>query len=229
MLVTPGFKDKQQLVFIRPRSWFPPENFWQQCLPTATIFSSCVNRFLTKKYEPLSDVQVNEERVEKLFFLPYIGQASVIFGNKLKRIFKAHFLIDVKIVYSSFKVKNNFSLKCRTPLPLVANVVYKFQCSRDADITYIGKTKRHLVTRVREHGTSAAPSAIKEHIDNCKTCKSDFSLNNFTVIDHARNDYECCIKEAIHIKLVKPPLNTQLSSEGMSYFLSIFWAPPKTL
>ena len=142
-------------------------------------------------------------------------------GNKLRKLFRAQFLIDIKIVYTSFKVKNYFSLKCRTPLPLVANVVYQFQCSRDANITYIGKTKRHLTTRVREHGTSGQ-SAIKEHLDTCRSCKTNYSIDHFKVIDTARNDFECSIKEAIHIKLNRPHLNTQLSAQGLSYFLQLF-------
>ena len=46
---------------------------------------------------------------------------------------------------------------CHTPLPLLANVVYKFQCLRDVDKVYIGKTRRHLATRVKEHGHSTHP------------------------------------------------------------------------
>ena len=57
------------------------------------------------------------------------------------------------MLFTSFKVKNYFSLKCRTPLPLLANVVYKFKCLRNANNIYIGKTIRHLATRVKEHGT----------------------------------------------------------------------------
>ena len=45
-------------------------------------------------------------------------------------------------------------------MPLMANVVYQFTCLRDANSTYIGKTIRHLATRVKEHATS--PSAIKD-------------------------------------------------------------------
>ena len=33
---------------------------------------------------------------------------------------------------------------------LLANVVYKFKCLRDANNIYIGKTIQHLATRVKE-------------------------------------------------------------------------------
>ena len=57
---------------------------------------------------------------------------------------------------------------------------------RDANSTYIGKTIRHLATRVREHATSS--SAIKEHLSSCTTCKDNYSCNSFKVIDYANSD-----------------------------------------
>ena len=68
---------------------------------------------------------------------------------------------------------------------LAAHVVYKFNCSRDADLSYIGKTKRHLVTRVREHSKSA--SAVCEHLEGCDACKSEYSVEkNFKILDKGR-------------------------------------------
>ena len=52
-----------------------------------------------------------------VLLIPYIGLPSVIFGRKLKRLLKDYYCIDVKVVFSSFKVKNYFSLKCHTPMP----------------------------------------------------------------------------------------------------------------
>ena len=96
----------------------------------------------------------------------------------IKAIFRKYFAIDVRIVFTTFKVSNYFSLKCHTPLPFMAKIVYKFQCLCDADLVYIGKTMRHLATRVREHGTSA--SAIHYHLSGCASCHSGFSYNSFS-------------------------------------------------
>ena len=123
------------------------------------------------------------DKVETIFLIPYIGLPSVIFGRKLKRLLKDDYCIDVKVVFSSFKVINYFFLKCHTPMLLMANVVYQFTCFRDANSTYIAKTIRHLITRVREHTTS--PSAIKEHLLSCTTCKDNYSCNSFKAIDSA--------------------------------------------
>ena len=105
-------------------------------------------------------------------------------------------------------------------MPLMANAVYQFTCLRDANSTYIGKTIRHLATRVRERTTS--PSAIKEHLSSCTTCKDNYSCKSFKVIDSANSDFEVSIKEALHIKYKNPNLNKQLSTQGMSFMLKIF-------
>ena len=115
-------------------------------------FPSCLRRFVNNKCDKSPQIsRIKEDRVETIFFIPYLGLSSIIFSQKIKELLNKYYCIDIRIVFTSFKVKNYFSLKCRTPLPLLANVVYKFKCLRDANNIYIGKTIRHLATRVKEH------------------------------------------------------------------------------
>ena len=97
------------------------------------------------------------QTISKGFFLFY--------GEKKKNIF---FLKSMNkkccSIFNTFKVQNYFSLKDETPLALQANVVYLFEGSCDKNQTYIGKTKIHLTTRVREHFSGY--SAIFEHISS---------------------------------------------------------------
>ena len=104
-------------------------------------FFSCVKRFLNNKCDKNVSNRVVEDRVETIFCVPYLGMPSIIFGRKIREIFKKYYCIDVKIVFTSFKVKNYFSLKSRTPLPLLANVVYRFQCLRDANPVLLDKIR----------------------------------------------------------------------------------------
>ena len=71
------------------------------------------------------------------------------------------------------KVQEYFSLKSKTPLILNSNVVYKFTCSRDVNVTYIGTSARHLSIRAGEHlnVSRSRKSAIKEHIKNAVRAK----------------------------------------------------------
>ena len=158
----------------------------------------------------------------RLGFLCLMYNASFMLTSKslLAESITLKLLHETITITITFKVKNYFSLKCHTPVPLKANVVYQFTCLRDANSTYIGKTIRHLVTRVKEHSTS--PSAIKEHLSSCTTCKDNYSCNSFKVIDSANSDFEVSIKEALYIKHKNPNLNKQLSTEGMSFMLKIF-------
>ena len=105
------------------------------------IFWSCVKRFTNNKFSSKPISTVKEDRIEAMFSIPYIGLPSVIFGRKVRESFRKLYGIDIKVIYTSFKVKNYFSLKCHTPLPLLAKVVYKFQCLHDVDKVYIGKTR----------------------------------------------------------------------------------------
>ena len=99
--------------------------------------------------------------------------------------------------------------------------MYQFKCLRDANTNYIGKTTRHLATRVKEHSTS--PSAIKDHLSVCNSCQSNYSCNNnFSILCSGRNDSEIIIKEALCIKYQKPVLNRQLQTCGTSFVLNIF-------
>ena len=185
------------------------------------LFTSSLRRFVNDKCDKSTqNSKIKEDRVETIFFIPYrsIGLPSIIFSWKLKELLKKYYCIDIRVVFTSFKVKNYFSLKCRSPLPLLAYVVYKFKC--DANNIYIGKTIRHLATRVKEHGTS--PSAVSNHLSSCETYRSNFSCNNFSIIDSGKNDYEITVKESLHIKFKKPTINRQLFTQVSSFALSVF-------
>ena len=61
--------------------------------------------------------------MEKIFTIPYIDLPSILFGKKLRLIFKEHYRIDLKIGFTTVKVKNYFSLKSRAPLPLIMIII----------------------------------------------------------------------------------------------------------
>ena len=71
-------------------------------------------------------------------------------------------------------------------LYLISNVVYKFVCSCDTNVTYIGMTTRHLGVRVEEHLHSKKDSAVQNHINVCQSCKDNKHLfDNFSILKHA--------------------------------------------
>ena len=51
----------------------------------------------------------------------------------------------IKLVFTSFKIKNMFSVRDRTPVALKSMVVYQFSCA-GCNSRYIGETSRHFST-----------------------------------------------------------------------------------
>jgi len=184
------------------------------------IFDSCVYRFINNMCNPsIASKNVNDN-VKYCFCIPFFGNPSINFRKKLISLFKKHYDLPVSVVFKSSKVKNYFSNKDKTPISLKSMVVYKFSCQRDADLFYLGKTKRHLISRVKEHTKHS--SQIGSHLLSCSNCKSNFSIDNFKVIAVGTNDFDTQIKEAICIKQLNPHLNRNILNCGSSYFLKVF-------
>ena len=82
-----------------------------------------------------------------IIIIQFNGHPSIT----LKKSFAKNLKSINKKCCTIFKVQNYFSLKDETPLALQANVIYLFEGSCDKNQAYVGRTKRHLATRVREH------------------------------------------------------------------------------
>ena len=183
------------------------------------FISKGANRFLSHKYG--DSVPRKKTTPHNLLCIPYLGQPSLKFRSRLQSILQP-FHLDAKVVFSTCKMRNFFSLKCKTPLSLVAGVVYKFVCRADPDVTYIGKTTRHLGTRVKEH-TQNQNSAVHQHIALCKDCQDlGITINNFRILSHERFEFRLLVKEALFIKSQRPCLNCQLAGSGAWYTTAIF-------
>ena len=120
----------------------------------------------------------------------FISHPSIIFKKSVTKNLKS---INKKycIIFKTFKVQNYYSLKDETPLAIKANVVYLFEGSCGKNQTYIGKTKSHLATRVREH--ISGNSAIFLHISSCNAC-SHSTIKNINILSHGSKYFDNKIK-----------------------------------
>jgi len=94
------------------------------------------------------------------------------------------------------------------------NVVYKIVC-KDCDATYVGQTKRKLITRVNEHRnqinhTSTKNTVITEHRLNHN---HEFDWTNVKILDKERFYWKRMISEMINIQLQNNALNQQTDTE----------------
>ena len=102
------------------------------------------------------------------FKLPYVGPFSIVAQNRLRKLLKRYCnILDVKLAFSSFKIRNMFSVKDPVPVELCSKVVYKFTCA-SCNSCYVGETSRHLSTRIREHLNRDRTSHIFKHLQQSK-------------------------------------------------------------
>ena len=128
--------------------------------------------------------------------------------------------VVAQTIYTCYKVGKYFQLKSQTPLR--ANVVYKFTCSRDVNLTYIGTSSRYLCVRIKEHLDEAKSniSAIKNHIMQCHACSSRQNselILAFSIIRKCKTAFEAKIHEALMIKRQNPKLNKQMYANGHQF------------
>ena len=95
-----------------------------------------------EKFEKRQNNPLDKYEPDFLFTIgiPFFGKASRVFAKRLTALVNTKFNVDINVYYTCFKTGSYFQLKCSTPFPLLSNVVYKFSCSRDANISYIGMT-----------------------------------------------------------------------------------------
>ena len=100
--------------------------------------------------------------------------------------------------------KLNFYTNTKDKVPK-QNIIYEFTCPK-CSRSYIGKTDRTLLERVKEHAYKDKESAVYKHLDSCfdklfltsKTNTQLIELNK--VIDSSKNWNVLAYEEALHIK-----------------------------
>ena len=83
---------------------------------------------------------------------------------------------------------------------LRSNILYIFTCA-ECNSVYVGETKRHLSTRIREHLFIDKNSNVYKHLNSSSACRE-----HSTSTAHKRRN-----KEALHILWEGPNLNKRLN------------------
>ena len=106
--------------------------------------------------------------------------------NKLsklcKELCKENF--NIKLIFSSFKIKNYFPYKDPIPNDLKSFLVYKFICA-SCSSSYIDETYHDFKTRIEEHMKKDNKSHIFKHLHSNTTCFDSYNSFCFKIIDKA--------------------------------------------
>ena len=94
----------------------------------------------------------------------------------------------------NFTIGKLFSYKDRQSLLHSSGVMYQLTCS--CGLTYIGQTKRNLITRFNEHRT-CEDSEVCKHLRNNPNHEINFDLPK--ILDRSNHVTKLCIKETSHI------------------------------
>ena len=174
------------------------------------IIDRTFKRYLDGSFSQKSR-NTNDDNNTRYFKLPFVGHYSKVAKRKLRQLTKRFCKSDltIKLVFTSFKIKNMFSVKDRTPVALKSMVVYQFSCA-GCNFRYIGETSRHFSTRIKEHTESDKNSLIFKHFNTSPLCKNKYSSSCFSILDSASNSIDLKLKEAFYINKIKPELNKQL-------------------
>ena len=170
----------------------------------------------------LTDSQNNQAKTEsqrikkKYFVLPYIRHISETASS----------FVNKDLFMVGFRCLNKLNMFIRvqkdiTDINLMNNIVYKI-CCKNCNASYVGQTKRHLSTRIKEHANnfkleSSRHSVVTEHM-----LKNNhvFDWNNVKILDSESRYQKRLISEMIHIKEQVNGINLQKDTECLdnSYY-----------
>jgi len=167
-----------------------------------------IKNFIAEKTkdDEMPPVPLTADKKEVLMIVPYLGHGiSLKLKKSLLSLFSTVYpQVDLKIVFrTTLRIENLFNFKDKIPKRLKSYVVYGIHCT-DCKACYVGKTKRHLITRFKEHNDVRKPSAVTDHVmEN----SHNVTFDDVTIICQGRSDHELLIKETLTVKRMKPTMS----------------------
>ncbi|KYM98541.1 hypothetical protein ALC62_10740 [Cyphomyrmex costatus] len=108
-----------------------------------------------------------------------------------------------RVSFFSINKLNDCNKVQKDPVPhdTKMNVIYKIKCN-DCDATYIGQTKRKLITRVNEHRNHIRRNTSSKSVitDHRLDYNHEFDWNNVDILDCESFCHKRLISEMLYIK-----------------------------
>ena len=183
------------------------------------LLDAIIKNFITEQTslqeKPPTPLTVPKKEI--LMVLPYLGHdSSFKLKKSLVSLFsKAYPQVDLKIVFrTTLRIANLFRYKDIIPKRLKSFIVYGVYCT-DCDACYVGKTKRHLITRFKEHTDVRKPTAVMDHVMNNN---HNVIFDDVKILCQGISDKELLIKESLTVKKMKPIMNMNITSFPLEIF-----------
>ena len=133
------------------------------------------------------------------------GNSNMRFYHQCRNL--GNYLCNVKLEDLSHDIRN------------ASNVVYKFDCIRNKNCSYIGYTTRKLGICIKEHQRKSSP--VGQHLLGCNDCANSHIEDLFKIIFRSNGYNKLRIMEALKIKEFNPALNAQVKNKGASFFINL--------
>jgi len=143
--------------------------------------------------------------------VPYVSNVS----NDIKRIVRN--FVDVRFTIP--KKLDNVIKRGKDKLnnQQITEVVYKINCN-DCDKVYIGQTKRHLETRIKEHRNNIKNQSGNFSVvtDHRLSFNHNFDCDNPNILHKEKNRKNRDITEMFFIKKFNNTINLQKDTENLN-------------
>ena len=145
--------------------------------------------------------------------------------NSLRKIVKQYFSDAYVSFVFTVPCRSNrfFNVKDVTPVDILSNIIYKFQCS-SCNAIYVGKTDRNCYARKNKHLDTSYRTGCNITIGPCSAVMEHLLSHNhtadqanFSVLCKCNKSIDTSIIESLLISKLKPCLNN-----GTSIALNIF-------
>ena len=165
----------------------------------ASFIEKCIQTFLTRHYSapPSGDPTYGPSKKRVVISLPFSGLNSPKLKRQLHRLLGTVVpCVDLRVVFKPVRSLAALS-KLKSALPTLSrsNVIYKVNCTQ-CEHFYIGKTKRILNQRLREHKNDEN-SALLRHSMDTGHC---IAYEEPAIIASDSNEQRLYIKESLKIK-----------------------------
>ena len=153
-----------------------------------------------------------------MIFLQYRGKCSESYARDIRRLCTSSVVTSVqcKVIFTLRKLKTVLpSLKEPVEKFLRSGLVYQIKCSH-CEVCYVGKTRRHLQARFKEH---LRGGPVKAHLE---TCIDGITQDSVDILGStSKGEVHLLTLEALWIRELKPFLNTQDTMRSRDLKLTI--------